>query len=99
MTTIALDRRQVRKTIAPQADAWDGDEGAYWAAHADDFDRSTATYHHALLAAMAIRPGDRVLDIGCGSGQVARDAARASRGGGAVGVDLSSEMLAIARER
>ena len=49
-----------------QLRAWDGDEGAYWAAHADYFDRSAIPYHQRLLAAAAIGEGDRVLDIGCG---------------------------------
>ena len=99
MMTTALDRQQVHDSNAAQADAWDGSEGAYWAAHADDFDRSTATYHRALLDAAAFDAADRVLDIGCGSGQLARDAARAARQGHAIGVDLSSEMLAVARAR
>ena len=42
---------------------------------------------------------DRVLDIGCGTGQTTRDAARAATGGSAVGVDLSARMLDYARRR
>ena len=42
---------------------------------------------------------DRVLDIGCGTGQTTRDAARAAAGGSALGVDLSSRMLDYARRR
>jgi len=99
MTTTALDRQQVHHSNTAQADAWDGTEGAYWASHADDFDRSTATYHRALLEAVAVESADRVLDIGCGSGQLARDAARVAPQGHAIGVDLSSDMLAVARSR
>jgi SAM-dependent methyltransferase len=40
-----------------------------------------------------------VLDIGCGNGQTTRDAARAATRGEALGVDLSSAMLAQARQR
>ena len=36
---------------AEQLRAWDGDEGAYWAAHAEYFDRSALPFHHRLLAA------------------------------------------------
>jgi SAM-dependent methyltransferase len=55
--------------------------------------------HHAqLMAAAAIAPGERVLDIGCGNGLTSRDAARATGEGGEVlGVDLSGPMLALAR--
>src|SRR5215510_1110186 len=88
---------QVDPTNAEQARAWDGDEGAFWAANARAFDRAVDGYHDSLLGAGAIRPGDRVLDIGCGTGQVSRDAARVARDGEALGVDLSGEMIAVAR--
>ena len=89
----------VHDTNTAQLKAWDGDEGAYWAAHADRFDRSVAPYHERLLAAAAIGASERVLDIGCGTGQTTRDAARAADAGDALGVDLSSGMLAVARQR
>jgi SAM-dependent methyltransferase len=95
-TTSALP---VHPSNAEQLRAWDGDEGAYWADHADDFDRSVAAYHEALLAAAAITDTDRVLDIGCGTGQTTRDAARAAAEGSALGVDLSARMLEHARRR
>ena len=52
-----------------QLRAWDGDDGAYWADHADYFDRSVAAYHQRLLDQAAISNDDRVLDVGCGTGQ------------------------------
>src|SRR5262245_25378383 len=82
-----------------QQRAWNGDEGDYWAAHPEYFDRSVAEYHQRLLATASIERGDRVLDIGCGTGQTTRDAARAASDGSAVGVDLSSPMLAYARQQ
>ena len=84
---------------AEQLGAWDGDEGAYWAAHPDYFDRSLAAYHDALFAAAGIEDGQRVLDVGCGTGQTTREAARRTRTGAALGVDLSSAMLDVARRR
>jgi SAM-dependent methyltransferase len=76
-----------------QLQAWDGDEGAYWAEHPDYFDRSIGGYHQRLLTAAAITSTDRVLDVGCGTGQTTRDAARAAAQGSALGVDLSARML------
>jgi SAM-dependent methyltransferase len=84
---------------AEQLRAWDGDEGAYWAEHADSFDRSVAAYHELLLAAADIGATDRVVDLGCGTGHTTRDAARAATRGSALGVDLSSRMLEHARRR
>ena len=88
-------------SVAPanvdQLRAWDGDEGAYWADHPEYFDRSIAAYHERLLATAAIAVTDRVLDVGCGTGQTTRDAARAATQGRAHGVDLSSRMLEHAR--
>jgi len=46
----------------------------------------------------ALRPGERVLDIACGTGIVARIAARKLGGSGSVlGLDLSGPMLETAR--
>ncbi len=51
-----------------------------------------------LLDAAALRAGDRVLDIACGTGIVARLAhERLGNTGKVVGVDLSPPMLAVAR--
>jgi SAM-dependent methyltransferase len=82
-----------------QAHAWDGDEGAYWAEHADVFDRSVAAYHDALMDAAEITSTSRVLDVGCGAGQTTRDAARRAPSGSALGVDLSSRLIELAGDR
>jgi SAM-dependent methyltransferase len=82
-----------------QATAWDGPDGEYWAAHQARFDATIGPHHGVLMAAAAIAPGERVLDIGCGNGQTSRDAARAAgERGGVLGVDLSGPMLAKAAQ-
>ena len=88
---------EVDPTNTGQARAWDGDEGSYWAAHAERFDRGVAAYHDTFMAAAGIASGERVLDIGCGTGQTTRDAARAASEGSALGVDLSVRMIELAR--
>lgn len=51
-----------------------------------------------LLEAAGTRPGDRVLDVACGTGILAREAARLVGPGGSVtGVDVNRGMLAVAR--
>ncbi len=64
-----------------------------------DYDSELARYHERLRNALDIRPGDHVLDIGCGTGQTTRDAARAASPGTALGVDVSDPMLARARQQ
>jgi SAM-dependent methyltransferase len=94
-----MDVLHVDASNTEQARAWDGDEGEYWSEHADRFDAAIARYQGAFLASAAIQPNDRVLDIGCGTGQTTRDAARLAPAGSALGVDLSARMLDVARAR
>lgn len=50
-----------------------------------------------VAAAAGIRPGDRVLDVACGTGVLARAAAtRAAPNGAVTGLDLNLGMLAVA---
>ena len=88
------DRRPVQRR---QVGAWDGNEGAFWSAQARRLDETLANCHGPFLAAAAVHEGDRVLDVGCGTGQATRDVARLATNGSALGVDLSSQMLALAR--
>lgn len=81
-----------------QLKAWDGDTGEFWAENADRFDAGVAAHHARLLAAAAISETDAVLDVGCGRGQTTRDAARRATAGSALGVDLSSRLLGLARD-
>jgi SAM-dependent methyltransferase len=66
---------------------------------ADHYDAELRAHHERLREAMAVREVDRVLDIGCGTGQTTRDAARAATSGSVLGVDTSEEMLKHARQR
>jgi ubiquinone/menaquinone biosynthesis C-methylase UbiE len=54
--------------------------------------------YDALVRASGARPGDRVVDVGCGTGYLTRRTALAVGEAGTVtGVDPSPEMLAVAR--
>jgi ubiquinone/menaquinone biosynthesis C-methylase UbiE len=58
-----------------------------------------APWAEDLVDAVGVGTGQRVLDVACGTGIVARTAARAvGAGGSVVGVDVNPAMLAIAAE-
>ena len=67
------------------------------AMHMLDFFRA---YKHETFGLLGLAPGDRVADVGCGTGDDARNlAAIVGAAGTAVGFDLSDSMLAEARSR
>lgn len=80
-----------------QANAWNGPESAHYVDHANRYDRQLAPFSHALLEAAAPRPDHSLLDVGCGSGANALEAAVLAEH--VVGVDLSRPLLDVARDR
>jgi ubiquinone/menaquinone biosynthesis C-methylase UbiE len=63
----------------------------------DPFSRLIARCQRDAMEALELGAGDRLLDVGCGTGAAVRGAAEVVER--AVGVDLSPKMLAQARER
>lgn len=66
---------------------------------ADFYDAELRRHDALFRAAASVRPGDRVLDIGCGTGRTTRDAGRAAGDGDALGVDTSADRLEQAWRR
>ena len=82
---------------AAQAQEWNGPGGAHRTKYSALIDNEIARHNERFRAIAAVEARDRVLDIGCGTGESTREAARAAVDGSVVGVDLSEEMLARAR--
>jgi ubiquinone/menaquinone biosynthesis C-methylase UbiE len=80
-----------------QSEAWNGSESAHWVDNADRYDRQVAPITDALLSCVALEPLDAVLDVGCGCGAAAREAALGSRS--VLGADISEPLLAVAANR
>jgi SAM-dependent methyltransferase len=75
-------------------DTWSGERAARWLRLAAGLERQMAPVSDVLFAAAALRPGERVLDVGCGTGPTTRQAAAAVGPDGHVtGIDVSSELL------
>lgn len=79
---------------------WADASGRRWLGGLDRLETMLAPIGEALLAQAAYRPGERVVDIGCGGGWTTRAIARAvGANGEALGLDISSDLIDAARER
>lgn len=80
-----------------QIEHWNGEAGHRWARAQPRMDALLAPLTHAAIERTDPRPGERVLDVGCGCGD--SSLALAARGAEVLGVDVSGPMLQRARER
>jgi SAM-dependent methyltransferase len=80
-----------------QAAAWDGPSGDAWVQREQLQNAALRAHSERMLEVAAVGATDRVLDVGCGTGETTRECARVA--GHVVGVDLSGAMLDRARER
>lgn len=82
---------------APTHD-WNGDSGTRWAANLARLDVMLEDFGAAAIKAADARPGDQILDIGCGSGSSTFPLAeQVGPGGHVLGVDISEQLIEIAR--
>jgi len=82
-----------------QADYWTSPAGLQWIDHEHALDAAMVGILEAMLDAAAIAQGDRVIDIGCGTGASTMAAAAQAARGEAVGVDISEPLLTRASDR
>jgi SAM-dependent methyltransferase len=85
-----------REGLRWQVGVWDAMARVY----ADEVDTRFTPVVHALIGRLTLQPGDRVLDLGTGTGQAAlRAASLVGSTGRVVAVDISAAMLSVAHER
>lgn len=83
-----------------QRDFWNGPGSIMWVEHAERMDSTLAPVLEVLLEHAAIAPGERILDIGCGSGaSVSALAERTGPEGQVTGLDISKPLIDLARRR
>jgi SAM-dependent methyltransferase len=84
---------------AGQIGFWNGAGGARWVERQAALDTMLAPINALLMDRAAIKPGERVVDIGCGCGATTIVAAeRVGPDGSVLGVDVSAPMLIRANE-
>lgn len=88
-----MDARLQRRI---QRTGWDRAAARY----EDGWRRQLAPAQERLLALADLQPGERVLDVACGTGLVTQAAAAfVGESGSVLGTDISAGMIALARER
>jgi ubiquinone/menaquinone biosynthesis C-methylase UbiE len=86
--------------LPSQADQKLQQEFNQWAAagRGDEMEGHHSDITEQTLSLMEIQPGDRILDLGCGTGWASRRMARLAHGGEVVGLDVADEMLRRAED-
>src|ERR1051325_3351183 len=85
---------------AQQLAYWNGPAVARWVTKQEQMDAARAPVGDAAIALAAVQPGERVLDIGCGSGATSMALARLVGPTGQVtGLDVSGPLIDLARKR
>lgn len=83
---------------AEQAAYWKGAGGTMWLGAYDRIQRGIAGFSERAVKAAQARPGERVLDVGCGTGGTTAELAGAVGAEGHVlGVDISEPLVGAAR--
>jgi SAM-dependent methyltransferase len=89
------DPKRERDAQTWQTSVWDRMSHVYWR----EIDQRFVPVIDAVIGRAHLVPGERVLDLGTGTGAAAKRAAGIVGGkGSVVGVDISAEMLALAQE-
>ncbi|MEE8543364.1 MAG: class I SAM-dependent methyltransferase [Gammaproteobacteria bacterium] len=83
---------------AEQIKHWNEVSGPNWVAQQAEFDERLGALGLATMERASLAAGERVIDIGCGTGQATLELARrVGDGGSALGNDISAPMLDRAR--
>lgn len=95
-----MAKTEAERPNADQIAYWNEAGGSVWVEMQAQLDRMTAPFSRQVVEVLAPAAGERLLDIGCGSGGSTLDLARrVGPGGQVLGLDISAPMLGLARRR
>jgi SAM-dependent methyltransferase len=97
---MAVDSDPERGANAEQAEYWNSASGEKWVTYQEALHQRLAPLTGRLLERCGVRPGDAVIDVGCGAATTTLLLAQAAGAHGRVlGIDISEPLLAAARRR
>jgi SAM-dependent methyltransferase len=83
-----------------QVEYWDGSGGDHWVAAQERYDQINKGFGDRVVEVLSARPGEHVLDVGCGNGALALAIGLlVAPDGSVLGVDISGPMLGKATTR
>lgn len=82
-----------------QDDYWNGENGELWARKAEQLDAILAPFLSPILERVAQHSPKSIMDVGCGAGALTLACAEQHSRANVTGVDLSKQLLAVARKR
>jgi ubiquinone/menaquinone biosynthesis C-methylase UbiE len=95
-----MDMPTGHEANADQIAFWNGTAGQHWTERQPIQDVLLSPVTDILIDRIGARPGDRILDVGCGCGATTLALAQlVAQSGFVFGVDISAPMLSRARER
>ena len=78
---------------------WNGETGQNWVSHDALMEAMLQPLGEAVMDSLSLKPGEHVLDIGCGCGHTSLSLAdRVGAEGSVTGIDISAPMLAVATQ-
>lgn len=93
----------VVETEGPNSDEikfWNGPQGQNWVKQNHLTDHMYDPFGDRAIECAALRPGERIIDVGCGCGKTTNALAdKVSPGGHVTALDVSIPMLEVARDR
>lgn len=93
---------QLASTIpnAKQYEEWNSATGRRWLERHEAVDRQIASFGRRAMDRTDIKPGERILDVGCGCGETTFELVdRVGASGFVTGVDISRPLIETARKR